>query len=226
MNEVIADLQRRLDAHATAERREWWTRYLKGEAEFRGVAMADIRAEVRRLPADRALAFALLHERCEEDKLAGVLLLAEHLLDTLGAGDLPALAAPFEDGAIGDWSVCDWFAVKVLAPLVERDGEAFAHPLAAWADSGPLWKRRAPAAALATLAGKPEPFDGFTELCLDVGAALARDEQRFAQTGVGWLLRELSKQRPGEVRAFVDAHTLSAEARRMALAKLEGRGRR
>ena len=226
LREIIEELQQRLDTHATEKRRDWWTAYLRGEAEFRGVAMADIRAEVQRLPADRELAFALLRERYEEDKLAGVLLLAERLLDTLSAADLPQLAEPFEDGAIGDWSVCDWFAVKVLAPLVKRDGETFARPLAAWSESGPLWKRRAPAAAFATPAAKPEPFAGFTELCLEVCAALARDEQRFAQTAIGWLLRELSKQRPGEVRAFVEARALSTEARRMALAKLEGRGRR
>ena len=224
--EAIAALQRHLDAHATEKRRDWWTAYLKGEALFRGVAMADIRAGVRTLPPDRDLAMALLHERYEEDKLAGVLLLAEHLLDTLGADDLPMLAQPFDDGAIGDWSVCDWFAVKVLAPLTKRDGEPFARLLAAWSESGPLWKRRAPAAAFSVLAAKPEPFAGFSELCLEVCDHLARDERRFAQTGIGWLLRELSKQRPGEVRAFVDAHSLSTEARRMALAKIEGRGRR
>jgi 3-methyladenine DNA glycosylase AlkD len=228
VDDVIAELQRRLDQHATERRREWWTAYLKGEAQFRGVAMADIRAEVRRLPADRELAFALLRERHTEDKLAGILLLAEHLLDTLDAGDLPLLAAPFDEGAIADWGACDWLAVKVLAPLCRRDGEPFARPLAGWSRDGTLWRRRAPAAAFATIAAKPEPFAGFAELSLDVCAALVRDPQRFAQTGAGWLLRELSKQRPDAVRAFVDEHAerLSTEARRMALAKIEGRGRR
>ncbi len=45
---------------------------------------------------------------------------------------------------------------------------------------------------------------------------------------VGWLLRELSKAEPEAVRAFVDANgaSMSREVRCMALAKIEGRGRR
>ena len=225
--ETIRTLQRRLDAHATEKRRDWWTRYLKGDAVFRGVAMGDIRAEVRTLPPDRDLAIGLLHERHSEDKLAGVLLLAEHLLGDLGPDDLPLLARPLDDGAVADWNVCDWYAVKVLAPLCRRDGEQFARPLATWSrDGATLWTRRAPAAAFATLAPKPEPFAGFTELCVDVCEALAPDGERFAQTAIGWLLRELSKQRPDVVLAFVADHDLSTEARRMATAKIEGRGRR
>lgn len=237
--EVVADLQRRLAGHADAARRDWWRTYLKGTAEFRGVAMAEIRAEVSRTwsaevagwPRDRALALALglMHERFSEDKLAGVLLLAEHLLGALGTEDLPALAGPLADGAIADWGVCDWYAVKVLAPLCARDGEPFARALVAWSDDGaPLWQRRAPAAALAVLAGKPAPFPELAALALEVCGRLVTDPQRFAQTAVGWLLRELSKQEPDAVAAFVAGRdeAMSAEARRMATAKLRGGGRR
>ena len=235
---VVVDLQRGLERHATPERRQWWTRYLKGTASFRGVAMGDVRREVRRLwqaelrswpPADaKRLAVELLHLEHTEDKLAGVLLLAEHLLDEVGVDDLPLLEAPLADGAIADWSACDWYAVKVLAPLCARDGATFAAPLAAWSSSGPLWRRRAPAAAFATIAGGPAPFDAFDELCLGVCRDLVRDPERFAQTAVGWLLRELSKREPELVAGFVEAEgeRLSREARRMALAKIEGRGRR
>ncbi len=88
MAAVITDLQAALEAHADPARKDWWTRYLKGTAAFRGVAMADIRAEVAAwlgrdgpATADARLdaAIALLRERLTEDKLAGVLLLAEHV---------------------------------------------------------------------------------------------------------------------------------------------------
>ena len=236
--QVVGDLQRKLEGHADDQRREWWVKYMKGTASFRGVTMGEVRQEVRAVwasdvsawPADRAksLAVALLRERETEDKLAGVLLLSEHLLGSLGAADLPLLAGPLADGSIDDWGATDWYAVKVLGRLAARDGVEVAEPLARWSDDGPLWLRRAPAAAFASFAGKPAPFPELGALSLQVCAALVRDEQRFAQTAVGWLLRELSKQLPAEVTAFVEEHaaSLSTEARRMALAKIEGRGRR
>ncbi len=238
---VVARIQHGLQARADERRREWWTSYLKGEAAFRGTAMADVRQVVTEVcrehvagwPAGdgKRLALVLLRERLTEDKLAGVLLLAEHLDDTIGPADLPLLREPLADGSIADWSACDWYAVKVLGPQAGRHGAPFAEPLARWAaGDGPLWERRAPAAAFASLAAKPHPFDGFAALALEVCDALSGDDQRFAQTAVGWLLRELSAQQPASVAAFVETHgeKLSREARRMATARLEGRtgGRR
>jgi hypothetical protein len=39
---LIERLQLRLNAHATAATREWWTKYLRGAASFRGVKMEDV----------------------------------------------------------------------------------------------------------------------------------------------------------------------------------------
>lgn len=41
-------LQSDLDARATEKSRAFWTRYLKGDATFRGVPMAEVRAAVLR----------------------------------------------------------------------------------------------------------------------------------------------------------------------------------
>ena len=58
-------------------------------------------------------------------------------------------------------------------------------------------------------------------LLLDACAANIRFADRFAHTGPGWALRELSVAEPERVREFVDAHPeLSREGRRMALARL------
>ena len=237
---MIEDLQARLQARADPERKAWWERYLKGEAAFRGVAMPAIRRELRAWHAEhrlgecppeegKALAFALMEQPLSEDKLAGILLLRELLFEHVGRGDLPRLARLFAEGHVADWSVCDWLGVKLLAGLVRRDGAPLARSLADWRRAGPLWQRRAAAVSLAPLAPAGNAnFPGFTALALEVCEANVRDPARFSQTGVGWLLRELSKAEPAAVRAFVADHEgdLSREARRMALAKLEGRGRR
>lgn len=237
---AIERLQGRLEEAASAESRDWWERYLKGTAAFRGVPMPVIRRAVRDWSRDEALdalsprdqkqlALELIGQRYSEDKLAGVLLLREHLLPAIGTHDLPSFARSFRAGHISDWNLCDWFSVKILAALIERDGRPMAEAIAAWTHSEPLWQRRAAAVALAPLAPRgDENFEGFVELAIEVANANARDDERFMQTSVGWLLRELSKHEPQTVRGFVSEHEglLSREARRMALAKIEGRGRR
>src|SRR3712207_8834821 len=41
---LIDRLRLRLNARATAATREWWTKYLRGAASFRGVKMGDVRS--------------------------------------------------------------------------------------------------------------------------------------------------------------------------------------
>jgi 3-methyladenine DNA glycosylase AlkD len=59
------------------------------------------------------------------------------------------------------------------------------------------------------------------ELLLAACANNLVSSDRFAHTGPGWLLRELSRSHPDQVARFVDAHPeLSGEAARMATARL------
>jgi 3-methyladenine DNA glycosylase AlkD len=203
---------------------------------FRGTPMARIREAVHAawrdnnldaLPVDRQidLALRLFAEPYCEDKLSGVLALAERLLDRLTLADVPRLGRPFEDGHIGDWNTCDWYCVKVLGPFVERSSErpAAAAAIAAWRTAGSLWQRRAAAVAFVDLAPRGEElFGGFTRLVLDVCASNVRDPARFSQTSVGWLLRELSRADPDAVAGFVRDHrgAMSREALKAATARL------
>jgi len=144
LDSLIKRLQLRLNAHATAATREWWTKYLRGAASFRGVKMEDVRKTVHAwfeeeqlgehlsVGQQKVLVLMLLEEIYSEDKLAGVLFLQEILLPA-GALDwhseLPRFARLFDEGYISDWSTCDWFCVKVLGPLAEQQGEACARAI-------------------------------------------------------------------------------------------------
>ena len=46
LDDRIDRLQLRLNARTTAATREWWTKYLRGAASFRGVKMGDVRKAV------------------------------------------------------------------------------------------------------------------------------------------------------------------------------------
>jgi 3-methyladenine DNA glycosylase AlkD len=218
---LIDRLQSRLNARATAATREWWTKYLRGAASFRGVKMGDVRkamhawfkeermGEHLSIGQQKDLALMLLEEDYTEDKLAGVLFLQEILLP-VGAldwrSDLPRFARLFDQEYIRDWNICDWFCVKVLGPLVEQQGEACARAISEWREANSVWQRRASVVAFANLASKGDGnFPGFTEMVLDNCNHLLGSQERFAQTGVGWILRELSRSDQGRVIEFVEA---------------------
>jgi 3-methyladenine DNA glycosylase AlkD len=241
-DEVVHELARRLDERANDRTRAWWNRYLKGAIAFRGVPMGGVREVVHALWSERELSnrprdeqfdlvLALFAQPSAEDKLAAILALGELLIDDLTAADVPVLAEPFARGHIADWSTCDWYCVKVLARLLERapDAGEAAEAIASWRSAPGLWQRRAAAVSFVTLARHGDArLRNLTKLVLDVCSANVRDPERFSQTSVGWVLRELSHVDPAAVTAFVDEHaeSMSAEARRMAIAKIRGRGRR
>ena len=221
LDSLIDRLQLRLNARATAATREWWTKCLRGAASFRGVKMGDVRTAVHawfeeerlgeRLSVGQLkdLALMLLEEEYTEDKLAGILFLQEILLQAGaldGRSELPRFARLFDGGYIRDWSICDWFCVKVLGPLVEQQGEPCAQAISAWREAESVWQRRASVVAFANLASKgDQTFPGFTEMVLNNCSYLLESQERFAQTGVGWVLRELSRSDQGSV-VFVDAN--------------------
>jgi 3-methyladenine DNA glycosylase AlkD len=217
---IVTLLQRRLDAAAKDRSRTFWEGYLKGAVPFRGVPMGAIRRAVHAwwkadgpaalsTPAQKDLALSLFIGRYCEDKLAGTLALQELLLDALTLSDVTRLGHLFDRGLIADWNTCDWFCVKVLGRLVARDlpDRAIADRIASWRTAPTLWKRRAANVAFVTLAKRGDAnFPGFARLMVETCEVTVRSPERFAQTGVGWLLRELATADPGAVLAFVDEH--------------------
>jgi 3-methyladenine DNA glycosylase AlkD len=238
---TAADLDRRLAAHGDADKRAWWERYLKGEAAFYGVPIAIVREIVTAWYADHCLAdvddegfvahlTAAVGQPVTENALAVYVLLQDATLQRLEPErDLPTIASWFDDGHVADWNSCDWLCVRVLGPMIERHGEPAARTIAAWHDAPGLWRRRASVVAFVNLVGRAEePFPACRQLVLNACASVVVDPERFAQTGVGWVLRELSTADPAAVAAFVDAHrsAMSTEALRTATTRLRGAKRR
>lgn len=235
-DEATVHLGELLQAAADEATRNHWTSYLKGAATFRGVPMNGVRAAVRTVVRDHhmvdrtdeevlALAVSWTARPDSEDKLAAVLLVAEHLPARLRTEHADQLARPFIQGHITDWNVCDWYAVKALHTYLTPSGLAEpdrAARLADWTRGAGLWQRRAGLVAFArTAASADRQFDGYTDLVLAACAANLVVPDRFAHTGPGWVLRELSRTRPDPVAAFVGDHPeLSREACRMATARL------
>jgi 3-methyladenine DNA glycosylase AlkD len=234
--ECIARLDGRLEALAIERSRTFWQGYMKGALPFRGVPMASIRAAVHAWwrdeglaglaeAAQKQLAFALFEGPFGEDKLAGTLVLHERLLAALTAEDLGTIGDLFARGRVADWNSCDWLCVKVLGALVARElpSRAMSDVVAAWRDAGTVWQRRAANVAFVNLARRGEDnFPGFTSLMLETCAVTVRSDARFAQTGVGWLLRELAEWDRAAVLGFIREHValMSREGVRYAVERM------
>jgi 3-methyladenine DNA glycosylase AlkD len=211
-----------------------WQRYLKGEAEFIGVPMAGVRATVTQFWRDglagvngeqqRRIFAAWAAQPYTEERLAAVLLIAERLADDLVDDDLAMLAQPLSSGTFADWNIVDWYSTKALAKFVAGgDRNRRCSDVLAWANSDQLWQRRAAVVSFVPHAQQPRDFlpDLPEQLLPACDGNIQASTERFAHTGVGWLLREMSTAEPDLVADYVASHPeLSAEARRMATAKL------
>jgi 3-methyladenine DNA glycosylase AlkD len=105
----------------------------------------------------------------------------------------------FTDGLIYDWNACDWFCVKVLGPLIQREGMACAVTVAEWRTAENLWQARASLVAFVNLANDRAYYPLIEQSC----EVLIRREERFAKTGVGWVLSEVARHDPAYVRRVV-----------------------
>jgi 3-methyladenine DNA glycosylase AlkD len=183
--------------------KEWWEGYVKESAPFLGVNMATIRKIVHQwyeeqikfnIDADQQLnlALSLIEGKYTEEKLAGFLFLQEILLP-LGEIQCDREIDRFEElfisGYIYDWNVCDWFCVKVLGPLIEKEGKNCAKQIIAWHRSENLWVARASLVSFVPVADCMEYYHMMEQAI----AVVIKRPERFAKTAVGWLLRDISK---------------------------------
>jgi hypothetical protein len=146
VDQLTERLQQLLDAAADDRTRQYWERYLKGTARFRGVPMAAIRTAVRTLwhteqlsgwPTPQLLALAQhwIGQPLSEDKLAGTLLIAEQLAGRLTLADGHVLARPLAEGKLADWSSCDWYATKALHAYLTANPQQL-RPAPSWWPAG------------------------------------------------------------------------------------------
>lgn len=185
--ELALDVQRRLAACATRATREWFENYVKG-TRWRGVKVPPTRAAILaalaardQRPSLRArydAGLALLRSKYCDDKLGGMIVIAEHVLPTLrlpaaeqSADDAPAAAAIrarlLDDvenllkdesaSGVADWSTCDWLCVRVVGPFAAAFPDQ-ARRVLGWShrppDQSSVWARRAGHVSFVNLVSK------------------------------------------------------------------------
>ena len=212
--QLVRRLQLSLDAVSSEATKTWWERYLKGVIAFRGVGIAQIRSVLTHWRSDAgvdkwpvakqfALALRLFEERMAEDKLAAVLFLQNYLRDHVPWRDaLKRYESLYHRQLIADWNICDWFCVRVLGPTIAKHGPTCAKAVAKWSVARDVWQARSALVAFVKVIADRRYHSLIIRSC----TVLIRRDERFAKTGVGWILRDLSKHNAEAVTAFVDTH--------------------
>jgi 3-methyladenine DNA glycosylase AlkD len=201
-NEKLKEnLKSQLAKLADKKTKDWWENYIKHNTKFRGVGIPKIREklkewhkkeEIEKLSLNEQLDLALsfFSEKYAEDKLAGILFLQYYLYNKF---DWKLLLKKFEklfkNGYVYDWNICDWFCVRVLGPILKENGMPCAKAISRWNNAKNVWQARCSVVAFANLTKQKE----FTPLLLKSCSVLIKRDERFAKTGVGWIMRELSK---------------------------------
>lgn len=219
--DILRALSKALARQAKPETKKWFENYLKGAVPYYGVKTPHVRRivvawrakwKLHEWPPQRQLNLVcqLISLPHAEEKFAGALYIQMHLVRALPADDLlDAAEKMFQRNAFGDWSSSDWFSVRALAEVVRADRRAAAR-IAGWTTADDLWQKRAAAVALRPVVRDRDSLP----LVRRVAAALVGDPRRFIQTGIGWLISDLSKEFPDEAARIVERHfaNMSKEA--------------
>lgn len=228
----IKQLQKSLQAASRKETKEWFEAYLKNAISYRGVKMPEITKILKdwrksngidELDVKLQLDYAteLLRQSYAEDKFAGIIFMQKFLVKELPFNIfLVEIDKLFKSKALFDWSTTDWLNTKVLSPLVDIHRDNAAKSLATWAKKKNLWQRRS---SIVSLRGAVPHKDLHIYFDHVIKQLLPSDE-RFIQTGIGWVLSDLKKAFPKSAKPLIEKyrHQLSSEVIRR---HIEGKSR-
>ncbi|MGD2142249.1 MAG: DNA alkylation repair protein [Candidatus Bathyarchaeota archaeon] len=105
------------------------------------------------------------------------------------------------DGWVGhltNWANTDSLGTWIISEVLDKDPN-LVESLLGWTSSESRWRRRAAAVSLVPIARKGEML----EEIFRVADRLMTDEDDMVQKGVGWLLKEASKNHPNEIRSYL-----------------------
>ena len=97
-----------------------------------------------------------------------------------------------------NWANTDGLGTWLISETVRLDPSHVGR-LLEWTGSENRWRRRAAAVSLVPIARKGMMFDE----ALAIADRLMTDGDDMVQKGVGWLLKEASKEHPAEVRSYL-----------------------
>jgi len=233
MSDLAREIDGQLKASADPDRAIGGKAYLKSDRDFIGVSVPATRKIVKQtlkthgeLDHDETIDLAsglwsgaAVEQHCFEHRLAAVEGLAARSA-VLTVDDLPFVESLIRDGET--WALVDPLAIDVAGSIVgESESESESAEVGAildqWsADPDSFWVRRA--AMLALLRPLRESDAEWNRFC-GYADAMLDEREFFIRKAIGWVLRDVSRRRPDQVRAWVEPRleSMSGVTRREAV---------
>jgi len=205
----VRSFESTLKSQATADRAISEKKYLKSNLRFIGANAAAVRGQViafvkaskqiDKQSLDQ-LCDALWQTECHELRSIAIGLM-ERLRDKLVPRDLPRLRTMIIESA--GWAHVDTIAVHIVGSIYESNSK-IESSLRVWSTHKDFWVRRASMLALLNPARhcNRKAFDLFAEFA----ASMLPEREFFIRKAIGWVLREVSKERPDWVVEFFETH--------------------
>ena len=231
-SKFIKALRKRLLAVATKENREWFESYTKHQERYLGVKTPVVEQLVVELakkhsaPEIAAAWESLLESPYTEEKLAAMIIYQRYLTRDLKRNwraDLVAIKRLTLNQHIKWWNTCDWMCVRVLGRIILTHGMPAAKQIAAWRSSKNLWLKRMSLVSFVNHARKGDMlFRGNRALILGTAKKVVESPERFHQTAVGWVIREVYKGEAQVAERFIrdNISYFSSEGLRYATEKM------
>ncbi|MGB3691585.1 MAG: DNA alkylation repair protein [Spirulinaceae cyanobacterium] len=208
--ELVELLIQQLKENSDLKTKQWFDNYLKGAIEYRGIKTPQVTSLVKQWHSENklynydpkeqlTLCSDLISSSFAEDKFAGTIYLQKFLLNKI---DYKFLLAEFDllfkQSYFFDWSTTDWFCHRVLDPIIIKNGINAAKTIAKWRYAENFWQRRASIVSFRHGSLNQD----YHPLIEEVVNHLVKENERFIQTGIGWVLADMSKKYPLQVEAL------------------------
>ena len=228
VNEVLTKYRGKLTENKDETTAAAQMKYMKGAVRFYGLKTPLLKEvfssfyspSISSLPlaAQIFMAFKLLESETFEEKYTSILIFSKNLRTLNAQETLQDLAKALDSPrCVCEWATCDGIASRVIHYLIVKNAELAAQ-VASWKSSESIWRQRCACVSFVKMAR----FGGHNEIILDLCSTVVRRVERFAQLGVGWVLRELSLADLEAVVEFIKKNygQFSREGLRYAIEKM------
>ncbi len=195
MPSIINQIKQQLKANRNVENAAGMDKYFKGVLKFHGIKVPQLKQIFSDIykqhiaPKDISqqidLAYQLIESNYGEEKKFGVMLLRKNLKH-LTAEHITQIGIVIENH-VNDWATCDGLAGSLIGRMIRTD-PTVAKSTESWKHSSNIWLQRSSCLVYLPVArfGKHnDPIIKTAKVCI-------KNDERFVQLGVGWILRELS----------------------------------
>eukprot|EP00842_Homolaphlyctis_polyrhiza_P004294 jgi/Hompol1/4866/HPOL_003956-RA len=209
-----------------------WAPTIKQFLDERASQQPEMKSEKSRIEMERMLATSLYYGTHFETKFAATLCWQANLARWLQTpADYELLGMVFDDGLVREWATCDAISTRITSKTIAaqmlldtRNATSQYMDLVAavfepWAlePSHNLWKRRV--ACVTFVNAAPKADNQLRDVLTRMATSVVQSPERFHQTGVGWLMRQLSVSHRSHVVGWIETVALkhlSAEGLRYA----------